>query len=191
MNNSPFSEVVESSLQSFTAQCWQWNQMPPFGSLVTVTQGQRTVFGIVYEVHTGSLDPNRVVQAYQKTEQELRMQQPQIFAFLRTTYAAVIVGYQSNDSITYQLALQPPSIHTFVSYATQAQQAQFFATPDYIYRLCHAPLVTNLDELLLLLFKQQYQAGMSEKQLQSLFEALSLCWQHDYRRLKIFTRRVT
>jgi hypothetical protein len=61
-----FAEVVESSLQSFTAQTWQWDNFPAFGSLVCVQGKQRTLFGIVYQVQTGSMDPSRYPFPYQK-----------------------------------------------------------------------------------------------------------------------------
>jgi len=191
MNNSPFSEVIQSSLQNFTAQCWQWNTMPDFGALVTIEQDNRVLFGIVFDVQTGSMDPARVVQAYQKTEQELRLQQPQIFAFLRTTFSCIIVGYRTQESIIYQLAPQPAMIHAFVRYASLSEQQQFFGSADYLYRLCNASYITDLDELLLILLKQHYAQGIPQEDMQKLFEVLSACWQHDYHRLKIFTRRVT
>lgn len=191
INSSPFSEVIQSSLQTFTAQCWQWNNMPEFGALVTVHQENRTLFGIVYDVQTGSMDPSRVVQAYQKTEQELRLQQPQIFAFLRTTFSCIVVGYKEQESITYQLAPKPAMIHAFVHLANLIEQQQFFSSADYLYRLCNATYIPHLDELLLVLLKQHYGKNIVPMDMQKVFEVLSSCWQHDYHRLKIFTRRVT
>ena len=79
-----FSEVIDSSLHGFTAQSWQWDDFPAFGQLVTVQSGTRTLFGIVYQVHTGSMDPVRYPFPYQKTEAELLAEQPQIFEFLKT-----------------------------------------------------------------------------------------------------------
>ena len=83
--NAPFAEVVESSREQFTAQCWTYKAMPPYGSLVEVREKEETTLGLVTGIETGSLDPLRTPVTYQKTEEELQQQQPQIFAFLKTS----------------------------------------------------------------------------------------------------------
>ena len=87
MNNKAsskaFAEVIESSLGVFTAQCWQWDYFPEFGSLVQVKSGGDRILGVVIQVQTGSMDPMRYPFPYQKTEDELRKEQPQIFEFLK------------------------------------------------------------------------------------------------------------
>src|SRR6478609_5317855 len=99
MNNNAFAEVIESSLQGFTAQCWQWDNSPTFGSMVTIAGKKRTLFGLVHQMHTGSTDPVRYPFAYQKTEEELLREQPQIFAFLKTSFMCLIIGYQEGGKI--------------------------------------------------------------------------------------------
>ena len=57
--------------------------------MVTIQAPGRTVCGIVHQVQTGSMDPVRYPFAYQKTEAELRAEQPQIFEFLKTTFSCL------------------------------------------------------------------------------------------------------
>ena len=70
-NSLCFSEVVQSSLEQWKAQTWKWDNFPQFGSIVTIESGKRTIFGVVFQVQTGSLDPIHAPVAYQKTEEEL------------------------------------------------------------------------------------------------------------------------
>ena len=154
--NKPFAEVIESSLHGFMAQSWQWNSFPTFGSLITVEQGERTSFGIVHHIQTGSMDPMRYPFPYQKTEDELLKEQPQIFEFLKTTFSCLNVGYLEKGKITYALAGQPVKIHAFVSPASTALSKQFFYSNNYLHVIfgC-ANQITNLDELLLAILKEQ------------------------------------
>src|SRR5579862_8462004 len=59
MQKHEFAEVIEGSLTGWLAQSWSWDIFPSFGSLVTVESRKRTIFGIVHQVQTGSMDPLR------------------------------------------------------------------------------------------------------------------------------------
>ena len=108
----PFAEVIESSLQGWLAQSWNWNCFPAFGSLVTIETKKRQLFGIVHQIQTGSMDPMRHPFPYQKTEEELLQEQPQIFEFLKTTFSCLTLGYSERERIIYLLAPEPPQIHS-------------------------------------------------------------------------------
>jgi hypothetical protein len=187
----PFGEVVESSLSIFKAQCWKWDTLPSFGSLVTVPFKERTLFGIVYDIQTGSLDGNRTVFAYQKTEQELMQEQPQIFEFLCTTFSCLIAGYTENNTLLYQLAPEPPKMHTFVYPASDDYRASFFSSEQYLPLLfSFAHHIFSLDELLLALLKQASDTHMlTQEALSRFIEIFSLLTANDYRRLKLFLQR--
>ncbi len=104
--NKPFAEVIESSLHGWLAQSWQWDTFPSFGSIVTIQGKKRTHFGIVHQIQTGSMDPVRYPFPYQKTEEELLKEQPQIFEFLKTTFSCLIIGYQEKGSIHIKRLLE-------------------------------------------------------------------------------------
>lgn len=188
--NKPFSEVIESSLQGWMAQSWQWNQFPSFGSLVAITGKKRIVFGIVHQIRTGSMDPARYPFPYKKTEEELLKEQPQIFEFLKTTFSCLTVGYKEEKTMRYLLVPEPPTIHSFVAVASPHLQREFFAQTDYLHLLFGCSQLFNLDELLLAVLKYQTMInGIASDTLDHFIDLFSLLAGNDYRRLKIFLSR--
>ena len=186
-----FSEIIEGSLYGFVAQCWQWDDFPTFGQLVTVQSGTYTIFGLVHQIQTGSMDPVRYPFPYQKTEKELREEQPQIFEFLRTTFSCLTVGYEEKEKIMYIMAPKPPKIHSFVFHADQQISKRFFSQLGYLHLLFgQASQVCCTDELLLALIKQQVALGiLDDKKMNQFVDTLSLLTGNDYRRLKLFLQR--
>lgn len=187
--NKPFAEVIESSLQGFLAQSWEWDNFPSFASLVTVKQKNRIIFGIVHQVKTGSMDPMRYPFPYQKTEEELIKEQPQIFEFLKTTFACIIIGYRDKGNMNYILAPEPPKIHSFVEQCDADLSASFFANNHYLHSLfSHANSVFNMDELLLALLNQQ-KSRMAEESMNHFMQKYALLIGNDYQRIKLFLQR--
>ncbi len=192
-NNNPFGEIIESSLTHWTAQSWQWDTFPHFGSIVAVQQGYRTLIGIVHKVETGSSDPSRQPYAYQKTEAELLAEQPQIFEFLKTTFTSLTLGYVDAGKPYYMIAPQPPKIHAFVQLVSTDLFQLFFCKPYYLHILFgNAHLVENIDELLLGLLAQHTQHDrVSNQKIRHFMEQYSLLTGNDYRRTKLFLQRAT
>jgi hypothetical protein len=190
-NNKPFAEIIESSLHTFVAQAWQWDVVAPFGSLVSVQTKHRSVFGIVHQITTGSMDPGRHPVAYQKTEEQLRAEQPQIFAFLRTTFSCIIIGYQEKGTIRYQLSPEPPKIHAFVEPVAIDLCKQILHNPQYLPLLFgFADHIGNVDELILALMRTQAQLGiLSEQSVEQFAQSFCLLTGNDYRRLKLLLSR--
>jgi hypothetical protein len=192
MKNKAFAEIIESSLHGWKAQSWQWNQFPSFGSLITVTTKKRMLFGIVHQVNTGSMEPMRYPFPYQKTEEELMREQPQIFEFLKTTFSCLSLGYQEKGKIYYLTTPEPPQIHTFVEPIDEDLCKQFFYSERYLHLLFGmAGHIFNLDELLLAILKYQAQLNMlSQEKISNFINTFSLLTGNDYRRLKLFLQRV-
>ncbi len=189
--NKPFSEVVESSLHQFKAQCWQWDNYPAFGSLLCVEQKPYLFIGVVNEINTGSIDPSRTPFAYQKTEEQLKKEQPQIFEFLKTTFNCIILGYRYKERWFYTAPAHPAKVHGFVRPATEEEQRFFFAQERYLHRLFNlAYLVSNIDELLLALIAYQAQSGpITKAHLNSFLQTYALLTGNDYRRIKLFLQQ--
>ena len=186
-----FAEVVESSLYGWKSECWDFTTLPVFGSLVTVQTQQRTIFGIVHQSNTSSQDPARHVYAYQKTYEELVVEQPQIFAFLQTRFECLTVGFSQDDKIVYQIAPEHPQIHTFVRYASPEQSALFFSSPLYLSVLFEASNLQNLDELLLAsMWNQRNQGRLTESAITAFIDHFSMLTGNDYRRVKLFMQRL-
>jgi hypothetical protein len=187
-----FAEIVESSLTSWTAQSWQWDTFPEFGSLVTITTKKRTIFGIVYEIKTGSMEQGRYPFTYQKTEEELMAEQPQIFEFLKTTFSCLTLGFQEHDVVVHQLAPEPPKIHAFVGPILPTHYKPFFNNTGYLHLMFAASEVCMVDELLLaLLSNLQKNNVLTEEKLYNIIDAIALLSGNDYRRLKILMSRIS
>jgi hypothetical protein len=189
--NKAFAEVIESSLHGFLAQSWQWDTFPAFGSIVTIETKERILFGIVHEVKTGSMDSVRYPFPYQKTEEELLLEQPQIFEFLKTTFSCLTIGYKQNGKIFYLLAPEPSKIHAFVMPASKTLCSQFFDSDMYLHLLFGmSNQILHLDELLLATLKHQVALGiLTKERLTKFVETFSLLTGNDYRRLKLFLQR--
>ena len=190
--NKPFAEVLESSLSGWLAQSWQWDVLPQFGSMVTIQAPTRTLFGVVHQIQTGSMDPVRYPFAYQKTEEELRVLQPQIFEFLKTTFSCLVLGYQEKGHMYYMLAPEPAKIHAFVAPIDTQQAKNFFACHNYLNMLLgHGAQVANLDELLLAVLKYLTSLNITLiDHVDPFMQRYSLLIGNDYRRVKLFLQRV-
>ncbi len=190
-SNRAFAEIIESSLNGWLAQSWQWDRFPLFGSLISITQQKRTLIGLVHHVKTGSMDPSRYPFAYQKTEEELRREQPQIFEFLKTTFSCIFLGYQENNRLFYTLAPEPAKIHGFVEQAESEICRHFFDNADYLHLLFgFAHQIDNLDELLLAMLSNAKKSDLlTQAQLASFIKTYAMLTGNDYRRIKLFLHR--
>lgn len=184
MKNLYFAEIVESSLEKWVAQSWNWDKFPNFGSLIVVEQEGMDLYGIVAQIQTGSSDPSRMPYAYQKTEQELLQEQPQIFEFLRTIFICVPIAYNA-DRIVYSLPVKPAKIHSFVRAMTQDEKSALKIT-NCLPVIFNNFNLQNIDELLLALINQ---IKLDKNAIHNFIENYSLLCGNDYRRLKIFVRR--
>lgn len=194
-NNKAFAEVIESSLNSFLAQCWCWDNFPRFGSLVCVEEKEKTFFGCVTDIKTGSMDPLRYPFPYKKTEEELRVEQPQIFEFLKTTFTVVLLGYKENFDISgkiiYRLPPTPAKIHAFVEKTIPSFSADFFSETDFLYLLFSSQnIIPQFDELLLEIFSQlAVNKKLTTQTVNTFSHTFSLLTGNDYRRIKLFLKR--
>ena len=153
---------------------------------------KRALFGIVTQVHTGSMEPMRYPFPYQKTEEELQRDHPQIFEFLKTTFNCQAVGYQEKGKIYYLAAAEPPQIHTFVHTPDLDAVKLFFSNHRYLHSIFNnASQLFNLDEVLLALLKQQAELNiLSSQKINDFITTYNLLTGNDYRRLKLFLQRV-
>lgn len=190
--NKYFAEVIESSLTGWIAQSWSWDAFPEFGSFVAIEGKKRTIFGLVHQVQTGSMDPVRYPFPYQKTEEELLKEQPQIFEFLKTTFSCIVIGYQEKKSFSYLIAPEPPKIHSFVGHPDAEICKSFFANTRYLHLLfTHSSHIFNIDELLLALLKHYNNlSSLTPHKIDDFMQTYSLLIGNDYRRIKLFLQRV-
>lgn len=192
-----FAEIIESSLWDCTAQSWQFNQAPAYGSLLVIEDQATKYFGLVCQISTGSLDAVRLPVAYQKTEQELQQDLPQIFEFLKTTFTCLLVGYQAQKNsiasqIIYTAPEIPPKIHMFVRAATELEWELFFNSYQFLHLLfSRANQMNNqIDELLLAVFQRAKTRLDLANKLDEFTELFALLVGRDYQRLRLFFGRL-
>ena len=98
MYDAEIGEVIGSSNTEFIAESSLLHNSPPFGSFIKV-KARETIYAVVFNAYTHSLEPNRLAIAYHRSEQELRDEQPQIFELLKTKFEAVIIGYECEGAM--------------------------------------------------------------------------------------------
>jgi hypothetical protein len=125
---SHIAEVVETATTEFLAQCLEpedltFPSMPPFGSWVCAVDEEsgNQVYAVVYHATTMPVDSVHRAVAMGMSLQDLREEQPQIFAMLKTEFRAAIVGFAQSSTVAngngkmYQyLPPRPPQIHQAV-----------------------------------------------------------------------------
>ena len=183
-------EVIESSTTQFTAECIERECVPPFGSLV-VAVSDYEVYGLVFEVRTVSVDPGRRPMAYGKTEEELMMEQPQIFELLRTEFQAVICGYRDREGVRQALPPTPPRIHSFVYPCDLEGVRDFTSSFDFLRMLFSSYLRIPIDELIIASLRNAYLARDGDPSyLIKAGKELSKLLGDDYERLNSIFRRI-
>ena len=190
--NNAFAEIVESSLATCTAQCWNWEIMPRFGQFVIIDVGAEKLIGIVSDIKTGSMDPTRYPFPYQKTHEELRTQHPQIFEFLKSIFHITMVGSISSTGKRYALPSQPAKIHTFVGNAPTAVLTPFLQSSAFLPLLLTGNSTPQQgDELFLAVVDELARLSLLTPDLfEQYYQTYSLLIGNDYRRLKVLLQRV-
>ena len=153
-------EVVESSSDRLTGQCYHLYESPPLGALLRTDSiptfgnppespldkgGQRGVereagaegriYAVVCRVSTQALDPGRPVVARgegEDTEEGIYSSNPQLARLLCTTFEALIVGHGGEAGVSQRLPALPPRIHAFVYPCTTEEVQLFTRSLDFL-----------------------------------------------------------
>ncbi len=187
------AEVVATSTTEFCAQCLEppvldFPVMPPFGCWVRAADNetQNQIYGIVYHVSSSPIDTVHRTRALGLSLDELREQQPQIFAMLKTEFRAVIVGFQPPHSRRYYQYLppRPPQIHQAVYRCSEAEIIGFTEQLEFLrtlIQLSGAPV----DDLVGAVLRYVYEIRRADSQwLIQAGRKLSLILKDDYDRLR-------
>jgi len=124
VNNGDWvAEVIESSTTEFTAECRELNGSPPFGALVRVRSSPWWIYGVVHHISTQSIEPYRRPMAFGKTEEELRQEQPQIYALLRTHFQII----RAVEHLAHQRGIHDEALfeHHYRHLATLVQRSGY------------------------------------------------------------------
>lgn len=188
-NGDYVGEVIESSTTEFVAESCELHGAPSFGRFVRVVS-EVPIIGIVFNVFTQSIEPNRRPTAYGKTEEELRLEQPQIFELLRTEFQALVIGYVDDTGPVQTLPPQPARIHSFVYPCDDDEVRAFTRTDDYLRSILNTAKIPT-DELVIATMRHTLKAhGRAAPYLVRVGKELSRLLGDDYDRLSSIIRRV-
>ncbi len=187
----PIGEIVDTSVANFMAQACQLNVAPPFGGFVKVSVPDRTIFGIVYAIHTGSLEPGgRPVLRGRDGMRDKAIfdQNPDLEQLLRTEFSALIVGYQEGSALRSYLPPSPPPLHWSVTECDRTETAKLTRRLDYL-RTILAAGDAPVDALLAANVRIASEASpnLAEFRLKAGRELATLL-KHDYPRLTSILR---
>ena len=217
------AEVIETSTTEFLAQCLEpedlsFAVMPPFGSWVKAIDEEsgNQIYAVVYYATTSPIDSVHRARALGLSLQELREQQPQIFAMLKTEFRAAIVGFRLPDpsqngsksdagnrarngsgsnngksgTIYQHLPPRPPQVHQAVYYCEPNEVVQFSEQLDFLrtlLQLTSAPV----DALTAATIREIYQLRQADRPwLVQAGRSLSLLLKDDYDRLRIILSQI-
>ena len=154
-------EIVAVETATFSAQSYELNRAPAFGSLLRVpVPGQPSYYALCYGSQTGSIEPGRHAVAWGRFEDDgddIYQRQPQLGQVLRTTFDALLVGYAEGARIVQRVPAMPPRLHALVYAATPEEAAMFNADLTYLRFVLRTPL-PNADDFIAATIEHAYQA---------------------------------
>ena len=168
--------------------------MPPFGSWVKATDEDsgNQIYGVVYHATTSPLDSVHRATALGLSLAELREQQPQIFAMLKTEFRVAIVGfYPAGEETFYQhLPPRPPQVHQAV-YRCQAAEVMAFTEQLDFLRTLMDMRSAPVDGLIAAVIREVYQLRQLDREwLVQAGRVLNVQLKDDYDRLRIILSQI-
>lgn len=182
-----FAEVIESSLATLTGLCWSSEHVPPFGSIVQITYGPITSYGIITNIVTASSDPSRTPFAFKQTPEELRRNQPQIFAFIQTTCAITLLWHTHEGNRSTLPVPYPAPLHAWIAQAPIKQAVITLTHQELHETLTEKIEPSRVDDCIVALLQQtSSQNALSRSELLSCIEKYSQEINTDVYRAKRF-----
>jgi hypothetical protein len=181
-------EIIEASTTGFSAQCYELYQIPPLGSLVKSGDSSATIYGIVSNAATTSLEPGRKPIARgqdEKDEAAIYRSSPQLAKLLRSQFEAAVVGYREGDKLYQRLPPHPARIHGFVYRCPDQEVAEFGQSFDFLSILLNARLTVPAEELVGAALRRMSRAHKDPRAfLVAAGKELAVLLSDDYARLK-------
>ncbi len=201
---SHIAEVIETTSCEFLAQCLEpedlsFPPMPPFGSWVCAVDEEsgNQIYAVVYNATTMPIDSVHRAVALGLSLQDLREEQPQIFAMLKTEFRAAIVGFRppsdamlNNNRVYQYLPPRPPQIHQAVHCCDSEAIIQFTEELDFLRTLLSVTGAPG-DSLSAAAIRQVYQLRKADRQwLIKAGRAISVLLKDDYDRLRFILSQI-
>jgi hypothetical protein len=198
------AEVIETTTTEFLAQCLEpedlsFPPMPPFGSWVRSVDEEsgNQIYAVVYYATTMPIDSVHRAVALGLSLQDLREEQPQIFAMLKTEFRAAIVGFEmpshtqsSNQRVYQYLPPRPPQIHQAVYRCELETIIKFTEELNFLQTLLSVK-GAPIESLVAAAIREVYQLRKADRQwLIKAGRTLSLLLKDDYDRLRFILSQV-
>ncbi len=182
-------EVVESSSRGFIARSPRVGESPAFGTFVR-TDSDYPVYGLVYEIITGSKEPGRKPTTYDMSIDELRREQPQIFELLKTEFHVLTLAYRDECKARFTLSPIPPTIHSFVYECTDEEKVELSSEDFFLRSIISSPNIPIDDLIVSSLYNAQGVRKDDVHYMVRMGKSLSRFFRDDYERLSSILRRV-
>ncbi len=189
-------EVIEACTIDFVAQCYELYQSPPLGRLVkSCWEENQYLYGVVYRVTTGGIEPGRRPVARGKNEQneaEVYHSNPQLSKLLRSEFKCLVVGHRLDARIFQFLPPKPARIHGFVYPCAEEEVKEFSQSFDFLNTLLKAKLDISIEELTGATLRQMSQVYGEQKRifLVSAGKELATLLSQDYGQLKAILKGI-
>ena len=199
---TPVGEVVETSLTGFVAHTYKLDDPPPFGGLVRVRDrsGATEIFGAVYHIATGGLDPGRRAATRgtglpAQNDEQIYIDNPQLARLLKTEFGVLVLGCSkptkgSRRSFSYVFPDYPPPLHYTVTLCSDQTLVEFTDDKSYLRAILEAPQVPA-EELIAAILRRATRAREAAGRmfLVDSLRYLARNLKQDYDRFKIIVEK--
>lgn len=197
---TPIAEVVSSSVTGLVAEARQEEGYdglpeairPSFGSFVRAESPEQNldIVSVVYDVLTGPADSSHKPSALGLTREQLKLEQPHIFALLRTEIQAVTIGFFQDGRFYNRLPPHPAQVHDFLYRCTGDEVRAATADLDFMRLIAGVSSVPS-DELIAAAIRAASLArGQEFDFLVKAGQALSHLLRDDYDRLVCLLKKI-
>jgi len=197
------AEVIETSSTEFLAQCLdpedlRFPLMPAFGSWISAfdEESDNQIYAVVYYATTAPIDSVHRARALGLSLKNLRQEQPQIFAMLKTEFRAAIVGFEAPSDISTQrqmyhyLPPRPPQIHQAVYRCRPESMLRFTDNMDFLRTLLLVP-GAPVESLVASAIREVYKLRKLDREwLVKACRYLSLLLKDDYDQLRFILGQI-
>lgn len=205
-NPAHIAEVIETATTEFLAQCLEpedlsFPAMPPFGSWVKSfdEEASNQIYGVVYHATTSPIDSVHRARALGMSMEDLRQQQPQIFAMLKTEFRVAIVGFQTiafenhrkvNSRCYQHLPPRPPQVHQAVYWCDPDEVIKFTCELDFLRTLLQISNVPS-ESLVAAAVREVYQLRQFDRDwLVQAGRTVGTLLKDDYDRLRMILNQI-
>ena len=187
-------EIIEVTSHALVAQSTRLHQAPPLGSFVRAPSPTGTVYAVVCEARTASLEASGrpIARGHADViDEQIYHANPDLELVLRTEFQALYVGHEAADGPRQHLPPQPPPLHYSVYACSAGDVRRFVARLDYLRTLLAAgpPLADELTAANVRLAAEVF-GDRREEFLVRAGRTLALLLREDYDRLTALLRRL-